>query len=220
MIVLCKSCRIFHNESNKFSLHFSNLSSIFYVFSKFQQKPLYYWRLGFTGSPLELSKLHNQTLTSHQTPWIERKGRNWVPRPWRRRLRPKLGCSGGGFGQGKGGGRLGVHRGSICAHGRGREALGSGLRRHHAAVAVGASLRQRGRYRQCHMRHREVVGGPCGAVRRLFGGGKVGRQELAVGRRWRTVSSGLRVVPRAAFIAGRLPVFATKGCARHNSSVR
>jgi hypothetical protein len=101
MIVLCKSCRIFHNESNKFSLHFSNLSSIFYVFSKFQQKPLYYWRLGFTGRPLELSKLHNQTLTSHQTPWIERKGRNWVPRPWRRRLRPKLGCSGGGFGQGK-----------------------------------------------------------------------------------------------------------------------
>jgi hypothetical protein len=40
------------------------------------------------------------------------------------------------------------------------------------------------------------------------------------GHRWRIVTAGLRVVPRAAFIAGQLPVFATTGCARHNSAVR
>jgi hypothetical protein len=30
--------------------------------------------------------------------------------------------------------------------------------------------------------------GACGAARRLVGGGKVGRQELAVGHPWRTVT--------------------------------
>jgi hypothetical protein len=56
-------------------------------------------------------------------------------------------------------------------------------------VAVaGASAPAKGRRRQYNRRHREVVGEPCGAARRLVGGGKVGRQDLAVGHPWRTVT--------------------------------
>jgi hypothetical protein len=36
---LYKSCSVFHRESNKFGLLFSDLSTIFYTFYKNQQKP-------------------------------------------------------------------------------------------------------------------------------------------------------------------------------------
>jgi hypothetical protein len=36
---------------------------------KVSAKALYYLRLGFTGSPLEVLALHNDTLGSHKTPW-------------------------------------------------------------------------------------------------------------------------------------------------------
>jgi hypothetical protein len=37
MVVLNKSCSVFHKESNKIELHFSEFSKIFYAFYKNQQ---------------------------------------------------------------------------------------------------------------------------------------------------------------------------------------
>jgi hypothetical protein len=55
-------------------------------------------------------------------------------------------------------------------------------------AAAGASAPAKGRRRQENKRHREVVGGLCGAARRLVGGGKVRSQELTLGHPWRTVT--------------------------------
>jgi hypothetical protein len=52
------------------------------------------------------------------------------------------------------------------------------------------------------------------------GCGKEQEGELAVEAPMADDDVGLRVGQWAAFIAGWLPVFATKGCARHNSLVR
>jgi hypothetical protein len=62
--------------------------------------------------------------------------------------------------------------------------------------------------------------GPCGAVRRLIGGGKAGRQELAMGRPWRTVTTSLRSAPRATFIADCLLDLLVEVRARRYSAVR
>jgi hypothetical protein len=65
-----------------------------------------------------------------------------------------------------------------------------------------------------------VVWGCVKPLGRLVDGGRVGRQELAVGASMADDVVSLRVGQWAAFIVGRLPVFTTKGCARHNTSVR
>jgi hypothetical protein len=46
-----KSCSTLHQESKKLSLHFSDLSTIVYAFSKFQQNPKYYWRFILQQGP-------------------------------------------------------------------------------------------------------------------------------------------------------------------------
>jgi hypothetical protein len=79
------------------------------------------------------------------------------PWPWRRRFRPKLGGSGGGFGRGRSGEGRGAYHGSVCAHGRGREALGGGLRRWPAVPAAGGSAPVRWTARAGHPRHGEAV---------------------------------------------------------------
>jgi hypothetical protein len=40
MVMLYKSCRVFHKETNKIEFTFSDFSVIFYEFSKFQPKPI------------------------------------------------------------------------------------------------------------------------------------------------------------------------------------
>jgi hypothetical protein len=80
------------------------------------------------------------------------------PWPWRRWFRPKLGGSGGGFGRGRGGEGRGAHRGSICAHERGREALGGGFRRWQVVSAAGASAPVKGAAPAIYRRHKEVEG--------------------------------------------------------------
>jgi hypothetical protein len=96
------------------------------------------------------------------------------PWPWRRRFRPKLGGSGGGFGRGRGGEGRGAYHGSVCAHERGREALGGGLRRWPAMPAAGASAPARWTTWLGHQRHREAV---WGWVKSLGCYGKVGLQR-------------------------------------------
>jgi hypothetical protein len=62
--------------------------------------------------------------------------------------------------------------------------------------------------------------GPCGAVRRLVGGCKAERKELAVGRPWRTVMTSLRSALRVTFIVGRLLGLRVEVRARRYSAVR
>jgi hypothetical protein len=89
---------------------------------------------------------------------------------------------------GKGWGRT-RSSGSICAHRRGRDALGGGLRRWPAVPAAGAYAPVEGRRLQCVQWHGEVVWGRVKLLGRLVGGGRVGISELAVGDRWRMASS-------------------------------
>jgi hypothetical protein len=57
MVVLCKSCRIFHNGSNKIEFAFICFFYDFLRIFKVSAKALYYLRLGFTGRSLELLSL-------------------------------------------------------------------------------------------------------------------------------------------------------------------
>jgi hypothetical protein len=59
-------------------------------------------------------------------------------------------------------------------------------------------------------RHGEVVWGRAKLLGRLVDGGKAGISELTVGHRWRAARRPAHG-QRAAFIAGRLSTFTTKG---------
>jgi hypothetical protein len=152
-----KSCRIFHNESNKIGIAFLWFLYDFLRIFKVSEKALYYLRFGFTGRPLELLSLLQIGPNSRKRPWKEWGRRNVVPGHGGRRGSPELGGSGGALGRGRGGEGRGTHRGSTCAHGRGRDALGGGLRRWPAVPVAGASAPVEGRRRQCVHRHGEVV---------------------------------------------------------------
>jgi hypothetical protein len=68
MVVLCKSCRIFHQNPTKLCLHFSVFSSIFYEFSKFQQNCFTIEVSTLHRGPWTFLQIHNHALCSHKTP--------------------------------------------------------------------------------------------------------------------------------------------------------
>jgi hypothetical protein len=114
---------------------------------------------------------------------------------------------------------------------RGLPATGLWLRMGEGASASGrsAARRKHGRGELCSgglpvwEEARAAQGGcrgACGAVRRLVGGCKAGRQELAMGRPWRTVTTSLRSAPWATFIVGRLLSLRVEVRARRYSAVR
>jgi hypothetical protein len=105
---------------------------------------------------------------------------------------------------GKGWGRTRAYHGSVCAHGRGREALGGGLRRWPAVPAAGASAPARWTARLGHQQHGEAV---WSWVKSLGRYGRVGLQRTAgeggpsaerIGSRWQRAEER----SAAALIAG------------------
>jgi hypothetical protein len=101
--------------------HFSEFSTFFYAFYKFQQD----------GSTIEVVSLR-------LGPWKYLGPRNWVPRPTGRRARRKSGGSGGALGRGTAQGRVHAHLGSIGSRGWGGEVAGARARRWPAAAAATA----------------------------------------------------------------------------------
>jgi hypothetical protein len=94
-----KSCGIFHHESKKLGLQFSDFSTIFYAIYKNQQKHFYYFRFAFAAGTLEsfgifmicpwLTKNTLETLDSLQCrPWGRRPARAAQFRRARRRAWP------------------------------------------------------------------------------------------------------------------------------------
>jgi hypothetical protein len=81
-------------------------------------------------------------------------------------------------------------------------------------------LRARLRRGRANTRHWRLQGILVKAARVPHGCGKEQEGELFVEAPLAEDDIGLRVGHWAAFIAGRLPVFATKGCSRHNYSAR
>jgi hypothetical protein len=115
-------------------------------------------RLGFTGTRLELLFL------SQVGPWftkntLERtRETQCSPWPWRRRFRPKLGGSGGGFDRGRSGEGRGAYPQPVCGHrwAEGRRQLAGRWRIGSVAAASPAPAVSRSGKR--HGWHREVVG--------------------------------------------------------------
>jgi hypothetical protein len=103
----------------KLVLHFSEFSTIFYAFYKFQQN----------GSTIK-------DVSLRLGPWKDLGPRNWVPRPTGWRARRKSGGSGGAPGRGTARGRVHAHLGSIGSRGWGGEVAGEGARRWPAAAAA------------------------------------------------------------------------------------
>jgi hypothetical protein len=98
--------------------HFSEFSTIFYAFYKFQQ-------IGYTIEDVTLRRGPRKDLGPH----------NWVPRPTGWRARRK---SGGAPGRGKGQGGPQAHLGRVGARRLGGEGTDSGVRRRPAAKAAAA----------------------------------------------------------------------------------
>jgi hypothetical protein len=76
-----KSCRIFHKESNKLSLHFSEFTTILYRFYKIQQFTTTIEDSLLHLGPWKELDPHRYTLGSRIRPWKEMGPSNWVPRP-------------------------------------------------------------------------------------------------------------------------------------------
>jgi hypothetical protein len=95
-VSITKVVVLFTKVPTKFSLQFSEFSSIFYTFYKIQQK-------GYTIEDVSL----------RLGPWKDSGPRNWVPRPTGRRARRKSGGSGGTPGRGTARGRVHAHLGPI-----------------------------------------------------------------------------------------------------------
>jgi hypothetical protein len=105
----------------KLVLRFSEFSTIFYAFYKFQQN-------GYTIEDVALRRGPRKDLGP----------RNWVPRPTGRRARRKSGGSGGAPGRGKGRGGPQAHLGRVGAQRLGGEGTDGGVQRWPAATAVAA----------------------------------------------------------------------------------
>jgi hypothetical protein len=105
----------------KLVLYFSEFSTIFYAFYKFQQN-------GYTIEDVTLRRGPRKDLGP----------RNWVPRPTERRAHRKSGGSGGTPGRGTVRGRVRAHLGSIGSRGWGGEVAGACARRWPAAAATAA----------------------------------------------------------------------------------
>jgi hypothetical protein len=69
MVMLCKSCRVIHQEPTKLSLHFSDFSRIFYEFYKIHPNTQYYSRLNFQEGPDKNFNLHRSTPGLHKDPY-------------------------------------------------------------------------------------------------------------------------------------------------------
>jgi hypothetical protein len=105
----------------KLILHFSEFSTIFYVFYKFQQN----------GYTIEDALLR-------LGPWKDLGPRNWVPILTGRRARQNSGGSGSAPGRVKVRGRVHAHLGWVGGLGSGRGVTGVGARRWPAVAARGS----------------------------------------------------------------------------------
>jgi hypothetical protein len=79
MVMLYKSCSVSHRSPAKWSLHFSDFSTIFYGFYKNQQHCKHYFRNILQGGPCKFLKPYRNALALHLGPWKELIACNWVP---------------------------------------------------------------------------------------------------------------------------------------------
>jgi hypothetical protein len=147
-----KSCRIFHNESNKFEFAFLQ---IFYDFLRILQD----WQFTTTIEdallrldPWNFLQSLNNTPTSHKTPREETWGRNWVSGPRGGAGSPESIGSGGAPGRARGGARSEAHLGPMGGRSWAEGVAGAGAQRWPAAAAAagrvpareGARMERRG----------------------------------------------------------------------------
>jgi hypothetical protein len=68
MDMLYRSCSVFHQESNKLSLHFSDFLMIFYAFYKIQQFGNTMEDVVLRGDPWKFLQFHNHALALYLRP--------------------------------------------------------------------------------------------------------------------------------------------------------
>jgi hypothetical protein len=164
----------------KLGLHFSDFSTILYEFYNIQQITYTIWESNFAQAPG----------TFHYFTYMPSVYKN-NPGKIREPAIGSLGQAAGdpcriparsGRGQrGEGGGGPVAHQWIDLHWFRRSGTSAASALRSPAVASAGASAPVKGGGAGTHMRHRAVAGGLCGAVMRLVGGGKVGRQELAAG---------------------------------------
>jgi hypothetical protein len=141
-----KSCRIFHNESNKIEFAFLWISTILYAFYKIQQFTTTIEDALLRLDPWNFLQSLNNTPTSHKTPREEKWGRNWVPGPRGGAGSPESIGSSGAPGRVRGGARPEAHLGPVGGRSWVEGVAGAGARRWPpAAAAAGRIPARRGR---------------------------------------------------------------------------
>jgi hypothetical protein len=200
-----KSCRIFHIETKKLGLHFSEFSTIFYAIYKILQNSNTIGDPLLHRGPWNFSAIHKYALGSHLGPWNYSRPRNWVPGTNGGDGSPESGGAGGVFGLGKVWRRCRAHLNSVCGQGKERGGSREGARRRPAAVAAGAGApasrparsghEEHGEFRWCKGEEPRVLLGYTSAWKgRLGYGGMPGGAATACARRHdeRLYSQGAR----------------------------
>jgi hypothetical protein len=111
------------------SLHFSDFSTIFYVFSNFQQNSYTIGDSLFLIGPWKDLGSYKYAPSSRLGPWKDLGACNWVPRPIGQRSLPDFASSGDAFGRGGGGARPRAHLGPCGGRSWGGGVVGEGARR-------------------------------------------------------------------------------------------
>jgi hypothetical protein len=155
-------------DPTKLSLHFSEFSTIFYVFYMFQK----------IGNTIEVPTLRTD-------PWKDSAPYNVALGHGRRRGRPNSGDSGEGIGREIVGRGARAHLGLICAGVGCREAGGERGRRRGPVAAAAASIPARRSEVPSNARCFELLWGLCEVLGRSSGWGIEQGRELARQRSWR-----------------------------------
>jgi hypothetical protein len=129
MVVLCKSCRTFHKESNEIGFAFFWFFYDFLRIFKVSAKALYYLRFCFTGRSLELLFLLQIGPYFTNNTLERRKGTRCSPWAWRVAPLAGIGRLRRCPWSGKRWGGRGAHLLSVCGRRRGGKAAGEGGRR-------------------------------------------------------------------------------------------